>query len=248
MRWEPLQGVDSRVGIGMLGVRVSEGDKKLAKRRTVSPPTPKAPALSRERIVVTALDLIDDEGLDALTMRKLAARLKVSGQALYWHFQNKDALCRAVVELVRSDVHIDVDEALPPSDRVRALMAGLREHYATHPCAIELGRRYMPSTAGHIVELGVRTMRAVGFDNPEIALGQYRALMWTVMGFAILEHGAHSSIHHTPLDASTYEVRLRTAADDEGAEISHRVNIDELFADLVEVFVEGLQRVATTRA
>jgi AcrR family transcriptional regulator len=220
----------------------------LAKRRTVNPPTPKESALSRERIVATALDLIDDEGLDALTMRKLAARLKVSGQALYWHFQNKDDICRAVVELVRSDVHIEVDESLPPPDRVRALMAGLRAHYATHPSAIELGRRYMPSTAGHIVDLGVRTMQAVGFGDPRVALGHYRALMWTVMGFAILEHGAHSSIHHTPLDASTYEVRLRAAADDDGAAISHRFNVDELFADVVNVFVEGLQRVVTTHA
>jgi hypothetical protein len=127
-------------------------------------------------------------------------------------------------------------------------MAGLREHYATHPSAIELGRRYMPSTAGHVVDLGVRTMQALGFDDPEIALDHYRALMWTVMGFALLEHGAHSSIHHTPLDESTYEVRLRAAADDDGASTSHRVNVDELFANLVDVFVEGLKRVAKTRA
>jgi AcrR family transcriptional regulator len=232
----------------MLCAKRSDGDWTLAKRRTANPPTPKVSALSRERIVATALALIDDEGLDALTMRKLAARLKVSGQALYWHFQDKDDLCRAVVELVRSDVHIEVDESLPPPDRVRDLMAGLRAHYAAHPSAIELGRRYMPSTAGHIVDLGIRTMQAVGFRDPEDALGHYRALMWTVMGFAILEHGAHSSIHHTPLDASTYEVRLRAAADDNGATISHRFNVDELFEDVVNVFVEGLKRVARTHA
>jgi AcrR family transcriptional regulator len=48
--------------------------------------------LTREAIVRAALDLLDETGLDRLTMRALAARLGVAAPALYWHFASKQAL------------------------------------------------------------------------------------------------------------------------------------------------------------
>ena len=46
-------------------------------------------ALTREKVVRTALRLLDKVGLDGLTLRKLAAELRVQAPALYWHFKNK---------------------------------------------------------------------------------------------------------------------------------------------------------------
>ncbi|SHN26197.1 TetR family transcriptional regulator [Cryptosporangium aurantiacum] len=53
-------------------------------------------ALDRETLVRTALRLIDEGGLDSLTLRKLAAELGVQAPALYWHFKNKRELLDAV--------------------------------------------------------------------------------------------------------------------------------------------------------
>ena len=53
-------------------------------------------ALDRERIVAEAVALLDAEGLDGVTTRKLAARLGVQSPTLYWHLPNKAALVTAL--------------------------------------------------------------------------------------------------------------------------------------------------------
>jgi TetR/AcrR family tetracycline transcriptional repressor len=64
-------------------------------------PRPKGqPVLSRERILSTALDLVDRDGLDGLSMRKLAGELGVDPMSIYHHVANKEALLKALVERV----------------------------------------------------------------------------------------------------------------------------------------------------
>ncbi|MFD4655447.1 TetR/AcrR family transcriptional regulator [Kitasatospora sp. NPDC058444] len=69
---------------------------------------PRTPLLSRERIVAAALRLIDDEGLDALSTRRLATELSVSGPSLYNHFATKDELLDAVVDSVIGEVDLSM--------------------------------------------------------------------------------------------------------------------------------------------
>src|ERR687888_1010345 len=49
-------------------------------------------ALDRQTVVRTALRVLDEVGLDGLTLRKIAAELSVQAPALYWHFKNKQEL------------------------------------------------------------------------------------------------------------------------------------------------------------
>jgi AcrR family transcriptional regulator len=65
---------------------------------------PVIPLLSRERIRDTALELIDAEGLPALSMRRLAGELGVQAASLYSHFPNKDAVLDAVANLLMRQV------------------------------------------------------------------------------------------------------------------------------------------------
>jgi TetR/AcrR family transcriptional regulator, tetracycline repressor protein len=60
--------------------------------------------LRREDVLSGALDLLDAEGLDALTMRRLAASLHVQAGALYWHFDCKRALVDAMADRLAADV------------------------------------------------------------------------------------------------------------------------------------------------
>ncbi len=59
---------------------------------------PARPGLSRDRVVDTALDIVDRDGLDGLTMRRLAADLGVEAMSLYHWFPNKAAILDALVE------------------------------------------------------------------------------------------------------------------------------------------------------
>jgi AcrR family transcriptional regulator len=210
------------------------------------------PLLSRESIVVTALALMDEHGVEWFSMRKLAQRLGVSPQALYWHFAGKDELCRAVVEVARRDIDLAVDDDAPPRDRVEALMRSLRAHVARHPSTVDLGRYYLPTMAGEITEHGIAVMQAVGFTQRAEALRRFRALLWTVVGFAQIEHGAERSVHHTRVSGdehAVYEVRIRSGGDDDpGGERGEVVDIDSLFDDVVDIFIAGLESALARRS
>lgn len=68
--------------------------------------------LSRRRIAVIALAIVDAEGLDALTTRRIAKEMGVTSPALYHHFGNKSDLLDQVIRLALRDVR-DPDRALP---------------------------------------------------------------------------------------------------------------------------------------
>lgn len=65
--------------------------------KTTAPPRPK---LDRTVVVDAAFEVADGEGLDAVTIRRLAQDLSVTPMALYWHFKDKDALLAAVADRV----------------------------------------------------------------------------------------------------------------------------------------------------
>ena len=69
---------------------------------------PARPPLSRSRVVDHALALADEEGLSALSMRALAARLRVEAMSLYHHVAGKEALLDAMVDAVFGEMHLPV--------------------------------------------------------------------------------------------------------------------------------------------
>ena len=69
---------------------------------------PTKPLLSRDGIVACALALVDAEGLQAVSTRRLAAELGVSGPSLYNHFRNKDEILDAVADTVCAQVEVSM--------------------------------------------------------------------------------------------------------------------------------------------
>ncbi|WP_034092442.1 TetR/AcrR family transcriptional regulator [Streptacidiphilus albus] len=88
---------------------------------------PRNPLLSRERIVAAAVALVDAEGLAALSTRRLAAELGVSGPSLYNHFATKDALLDAVIDHVLGEVDLSM-WAEPPGEWQLPLLAWARSY------------------------------------------------------------------------------------------------------------------------
>lgn len=77
-----------------MAVKRSGARGKRAQRMSASPQSKqeprREPPLSLERIVATAVELLDGEGVDGLTMRRLADRLGAGAMSLYWHVHNKE--------------------------------------------------------------------------------------------------------------------------------------------------------------
>src|SRR3954465_4563616 len=89
--------------------------------------------LTRQRVVAEALTLIAQEGVEALTMRTLAARLGVVPGALYRHVQSKEQLQDLVVDGVLAEVDRHVNPALPWTEQIKTLAHRLRTVLEAHP-------------------------------------------------------------------------------------------------------------------
>lgn len=104
----------------------------------MTPRKANTPVLKREQIVAAALALVDREGLDALSMRKLAAELGVGPMSLYYHVLDKSALQDLLIEAVFAEVHLPEELDPDPERRVMALGHILRDALLAHPHAVPL--------------------------------------------------------------------------------------------------------------
>ncbi|MCO5972337.1 TetR/AcrR family transcriptional regulator C-terminal domain-containing protein [Actinoallomurus soli] len=82
--------------------------------------------LTREQVVTGGLDLLDEAGLDKLTMRRLAAALGVQNGATYWHFSSKQALLEAMADRMLEGVTAGLAPDLPWEARVAETAQRLR--------------------------------------------------------------------------------------------------------------------------
>lgn len=89
--------------------------------------------LSREQIVQTALKLIDSEGLEQFSTRRLAAALGVRGPSLYNYFETKDDLLHAVANDVIAQVDITMLGQADWRDALQAWARSYRSVLAAHP-------------------------------------------------------------------------------------------------------------------
>ena len=79
-------------------------------------------ALTSDHIVRSASALLDEEGLDGLSMRALGKRLDAAATAVYWHIKTKDDLVRLAADAVWSEV--DLPDPGPSGRRAAAPQAG----------------------------------------------------------------------------------------------------------------------------
>jgi TetR/AcrR family tetracycline transcriptional repressor len=94
--------------------------------------------LSRAAVAEHALKLADTEGLDSVTIRRLAQELGVTPMALYWHFKNKDELFLGIVDHAVATVKATRDPADPWQRQLRTMVGSLVTVMREHPCLTEL--------------------------------------------------------------------------------------------------------------
>ena len=90
-------------------------------------------ALSKERIVEAAIEILDTEGEGALTFRTLAARLATGAGAIYWHVASKDELLAAATDDVIARVLTGVVSGRDPRETIRANALGVFDAIDAHP-------------------------------------------------------------------------------------------------------------------
>ena len=136
--------------------------------------------LSKDVVVQRGLALADAEGLDALTIRRLATELGVTPMALYWHFRNKEELLAALGDQVWRELDTDIDLAAPWYVQMRGLLASLLHILRSHPAASQLILEGEKQSYAALVaiETALGVLHRGGFDA-EHATEIARSALWT---------------------------------------------------------------------
>jgi AcrR family transcriptional regulator len=159
----------------------------------VTDPTPAAVesgrhALTRRRILDTALDLVDADGLEALSMRRLGAALGVEAMSLYYHFPSKAALLDGLVATVLGQ--IPLPEATPTGweDAVRRGFTDFRRLLLAHPALFPLIAGSAPAEREGLapVARAFAVLEAAGFE-PREAGSAWSTLLSYTFGFVQCE-------------------------------------------------------------
>ncbi len=147
------------------------------------------PALTAEGIYRAALRLADAEGLDALTMRGLAAEMGVATMSLYSHVATKDDLLVGVVNLVNQELNLPEPD-MPPWEALKSVTREFRRVALKHPNLVPLIMRRPPTGSEGLLtlETALDALRRAGIP-PELTGRAYRLSASFAIGFVSLECG-----------------------------------------------------------
>lgn len=147
----------------------------------MSPKTAVRGQLSREAVVDRVLAVADAEGLEAVTIRRLAHDLGVTPMALYWHFRTKEDLLYGAADRVLDDVELPTEVADWPG-RLAAGVSALVEAMRPHPQVAPLVKQRMLSHPQGLAltELALGTLAEGGFGTAEASQLAWQALSTAV--------------------------------------------------------------------
>jgi AcrR family transcriptional regulator len=154
------------------------------------------PPVPKERILAAALQIVDEEGAEALSLRVLAQRLDSSTATLYRHFANRAELIDQVVDDIFSGVPVRADElqSLGWEDACRAMATWMFDNLRSHPnvAPLLLSRAATGPHAMALRELALQVLLDAGFAPP-VAVRCYATLARFVLGFAIQLNGEEAA-------------------------------------------------------
>jgi AcrR family transcriptional regulator len=151
--------------------------------------------LSKRAVVDRALKLADTDGLDALTIRKLAQDLGVTPMALYWHFRSKEDLLEGMAEQVWGEIEVQVDPSVPWWAQLQGGLESLLRVLRAHPSApsLLLENEKRNEAALRATEAALTILRGAGFD-PVYATEIARSTLWTGITMVMSEAGYHPEL------------------------------------------------------
>jgi TetR/AcrR family tetracycline transcriptional repressor len=160
----------------------AKSDRSLTARARARP--------SRERIAEAALALLEREGLEGLTMRRVAAEAGLPTATLYGYFRDKDELVDAIIDLEASRSPLP-EISGPWRAQLRDLMRWLRRGLVRHPdlVKVRLERPILSLGALRFTERGMGVLLEAGFSRAEAARAYQMLFVFTFGSAAFGPHG-----------------------------------------------------------
>lgn len=210
------------------------------------------PPLPVERIVTAALEIVDEDGAEALSMRALALRLESGTATLYRHFADRAALIAAIIDRVFGEVLIDEDRLrlMTWQESCRTLAGAMFDALSRHRNVTPLLVELVPvgENALRLRERGIANLLANGF-SPKRAVLAWATLAHYVLGFAIQVNRGDDVVDAPErlsavlqgLDASKFPATVAVAD-------SIPIPIEEEFSFGLDLMIEGLSDVPGRRS
>ncbi|WP_076070232.1 TetR/AcrR family transcriptional regulator C-terminal domain-containing protein [Sphingomonas montana] len=152
---------------------------------------PPAPALNREVIIAAALGIIDEDGLDAFSLRALAQKLGVYPTAVYWYVPNRNEMMAGIVAHILGKVSVK-SRRREWQQSLRDLFDNFRAAVAAHPNAAPLiGTAVVSNTAMDFgfVEHVLSILSRAGLSGADLVAG-YNSIIATLVGFSAQEYAS----------------------------------------------------------
>lgn len=172
------------------------------------------PALSRDQIVRTAIELADEHGLEAVSTRRIAAQLGSGATSMYWHVPSKADLYELMFDAVVGEIELPGQPSGDWRADLHALARSTHLMHQRHPWLMLLGIQpgLGPRTRRY-GEYGVRVLGGLSLD-PQTTIEVLAALNNYINGFAHREIARNQLIKRTGLTEQQWQERLRRYAAD----------------------------------
>ena len=208
--------------------------------------TPRQP-LTRDAIVEAALELLDREGINGLSMRKLAQELAVGAASLYWHVRDKEELLGLLLDRIVGEARVPEPDPQNWREQVKELARENRRLLHSHRDAaqISLGRIPIGPHSVPVLERNLAVLRAAGLPPRVVALGADMFALF-VGGFAFEE----SMVTDEPADPARLGEYFRSLPPDEFPTLVELADElvaggrDERFEFAIDLLVRGLEAMA----
>ena len=205
--------------------------------------------LTRERILRAGLRVMDAEGLEALTMRRLGRELGVEAMSLYNHVRDKEDLLDGITELVMSEIG-SPSTSTDWVEQARAAAHEWRRVLNAHPSVVRLlAERNHPMTSASALrpmEHALDILRRAGLSGDE-AVRAFQAVGGYIFGFVLMEVGNLLAERHPKGSFDDAEALARLNSNDELPRLAElaphfaECDMDETFDFGLELLLEGLQ-------
>ncbi|MEU5685391.1 TetR family transcriptional regulator [Streptomyces venezuelae] len=208
--------------------------------------------LSREQIVAEAVRLLDADGLEALSMRKLGTRLDAGATSLYRHVANKDELIELVVDEVYGELSVPIATGAAQwrdaaADSARSLRAMILRHPWVASVLGQVGLVHLGPNVTKMSERMAAVYRTAGFPAAETELALSTVISY-VIGMATSEAAYLSLIARSGTTEREFAERLKgDGGSDARADDPEQVR-EETFDYGLQRVLDGLQARLTSTA
>ena len=202
-------------------------------------------AIQKEQVIQVAMDLLDELGIEGVTMRKLAQALDIKAASLYWHFANKQELMDGMADMLMENVARKAPRHHQWEERLRHIAVEIRRAMLKH----RDGARVFAGSYGvaeNVMRVGnamMATLAEAGANTRLSSWGSFGVLYY-VLGF-VMEEQALGTDNDIDMDArrAAFMALANTGYPHayEAADDIFNHNFDQRFALGLDLLIRGFK-------